>query len=58
MLVTYARYQLRPLARALARRDRDELVGRLRALASLAPGLRYGLALRPQPQSPSLRAAP
>ena len=43
MLGAYARLHVRPLARAAVRRDRDELVERWRALASVGPGLVYGL---------------
>lgn len=43
MLGAYARLHARPLARALARRDRFAAGEHWRALASLVPGIAYGL---------------
>lgn len=43
MLAGYARLHVRPLLIALARRDRDGFGQHGRALASLAPGIVYGL---------------
>jgi GT2 family glycosyltransferase len=51
MLGGYARLHLRPLLGALKRRDRDSASERARALASLAPGVVYGLRAAGRPSS-------
>jgi hypothetical protein len=43
MLGSYARLHVRPLLGALARRDRSRTAEHGRALASVAPGLLYGI---------------
>jgi hypothetical protein len=58
MLGAYARLHVKPLIRGLIRRDRTLSAEHGRALASLAPGVAYGLrvARRPRAVSPAGRA--
>lgn len=53
MLGSYARMQLRPLARGVVRRDRVLAEGHVRALASLAPGVAYGIRASRRPRATS-----
>jgi len=58
MLAAYSRLHVKPLIRGLVRRDRSLSAEHGRALASLAPGVAYGLraARRPRVVSPAGRA--
>jgi hypothetical protein len=54
MLAAFSRLHLRPLLGGLRHRDRVRISEHARALASLAPGLVYGLRAARTPPSPSL----
>jgi GT2 family glycosyltransferase len=53
MLAVYSRLHVRPLFGGLRRGDRTQIAEHARALASLAPGLGYGLRAARRPRSPS-----
>jgi GT2 family glycosyltransferase len=53
MLTAYSRLHLRPLLSGLRHRDRGRISEHARALASLGPGLMYGLRVARTPPSPS-----